>query len=285
MSADEDSARWRGFDFRPGDIVISTRSKSGTTWMQMICALLVFRTPDLPRPLAELSPWLDWSVTPKDDVHRLLEQQDHRRIIKTHTPLDGIPIDDRATYIVMGRDPLDVAVSLYHQSRNLDRVRLGELTGAPAGEPVGMGLKPWLREWIAWSGDHRERLDSLPGVLWHLDDAWSRRHRSNIVLVRYDDLVADLPAEMTRIAGVLGIDADDDLVDDLAAAAGFESMKARAEVLAPDPAGVMKDRSSFFRHGRSGSAAEVLTDADLGDYRSRAGELASADLLAWLHRG
>jgi hypothetical protein len=35
-SSDEDSARWLGFLFRAGDIVISTRSKSGTTWLQMI---------------------------------------------------------------------------------------------------------------------------------------------------------------------------------------------------------------------------------------------------------
>ncbi len=36
-SPDEDSARWLDFAYRPGDIVISTRSKHGTTWMQMIC--------------------------------------------------------------------------------------------------------------------------------------------------------------------------------------------------------------------------------------------------------
>ena len=47
-SPDEDSARWQAFAFRPGDIVISTRSKSGTTWAQMICLLLVFGTPELP---------------------------------------------------------------------------------------------------------------------------------------------------------------------------------------------------------------------------------------------
>ena len=51
-SPDEDSARWNEFAFRPGDIVISTRSKSGTTWVQMICALLVFQRADLPAPLA-----------------------------------------------------------------------------------------------------------------------------------------------------------------------------------------------------------------------------------------
>ena len=49
-SEEEDSGRWLGFPFRSGDIVISTRSKSGTTWVQMICALLVFQTPDLPAP-------------------------------------------------------------------------------------------------------------------------------------------------------------------------------------------------------------------------------------------
>ncbi len=48
QSALEDSARWDGFVFRPGDIVISAPSKAGTTWTQMICALLVFQTPELP---------------------------------------------------------------------------------------------------------------------------------------------------------------------------------------------------------------------------------------------
>ena len=33
-----DSARWDGFAFRPGDIVISTQPKCGTTWTEMLCA-------------------------------------------------------------------------------------------------------------------------------------------------------------------------------------------------------------------------------------------------------
>jgi hypothetical protein len=114
QSEDEDSGRWRGFEFRPGDIVISTRSKSGTTWMQMICALLVLQEPELPVPLAELSPWLDWLPVPREEVYAHLDAQRHRRFIKTHTPLDGLPLDARATYIVVARHPLDAAVSLYH---------------------------------------------------------------------------------------------------------------------------------------------------------------------------
>ena len=109
---DEDSGRWLGFRFRPGDIVISTRRKTGTTWMQMICALLIFQTPELPEPLWQLSPWLDSQVVPHDLVYAQLAEQRHRRFIKTHTPLDGIPLDPRVTYIVTARHPLDTFVSL-----------------------------------------------------------------------------------------------------------------------------------------------------------------------------
>ncbi|SVB19317.1 uncharacterized protein METZ01_LOCUS172171 [marine metagenome] len=57
----------------------------------MMCALLVFQTPQLPSKLSTLSPWLDWLVNPRDDVSAHLSAQAHRRFIKTHTPLDGLP--------------------------------------------------------------------------------------------------------------------------------------------------------------------------------------------------
>ncbi len=64
----DDSARWNDFEFRPGDIVISTPPKSGSTWMQMICALLIFQDPDLHKPLTQISPWLDMIIQSKSDV-------------------------------------------------------------------------------------------------------------------------------------------------------------------------------------------------------------------------
>ena len=44
-------------------------------------------------------------------------------------------------------------------------------------------------------------MDSLPGVMWHLSDAWARRGQPNIVLVHYQDLSADLDGEMRRLVG------------------------------------------------------------------------------------
>src|SRR5579883_1619235 len=56
----------------------------------------------------------------REDVLALLDAQRHRRFIKTHTPLDGLPADERVTYVRVGRDPRDVAVSWYHHFQNLD---------------------------------------------------------------------------------------------------------------------------------------------------------------------
>src|SRR3954449_1862464 len=106
-----DSSRWDGFVLRPGDIIISTPPKCGTTWMQMICALLVFQTPQFDRPLDQISPWLDMLTRDRDSVVADLDAQSHRRFIKTHTPFDGLPHDAGVRYIAVGRDPRDVACS------------------------------------------------------------------------------------------------------------------------------------------------------------------------------
>jgi aryl sulfotransferase len=285
-SRDEDSARWQRFEFRDGDIVISTRSKSGTTWMQMICALLIFQTPQLPAPLATLSPWIDWLVLPQEEMYARLAAQRHRRFVKTHTPLDGVPLDPRATFIVVARHPLDMAVSLYHQGRNIDRARLRRLTGQPAPQEPAAPRRP-LREWLlAWIGDDpdpRAELDSLPGVMLHLADAWRRRAQPNIVLAHYDLLSADLEGQMRRLAGQLGLSVPAERWPGLVEAASFQRMRANAAALAPDPAGVLQDPAAFFRRGTSGSGRELLTPAELEHYHARAARLAPPDLLAWLH--
>jgi hypothetical protein len=263
----------------------------------MICALLIFQTTDLPAPLATLSPWLDWLIVPRDEVVGALEAQRHRRFIKTHTPLDGIPIDPRATYIVVARHPLDMAVSLVHQSDNLNRERIAALTTPEKTSPARAGTeteheterprKPSIHDsvlrWIDRDVRPADAMDSLPGVMWHLTDAW-RRPDDNVMLVHYADLSADLESEMRRIAKRLNIDVPEDRWPALVDAAGFEHMRRNAKELAPDPAGILKDRNAFFRRGRSGAGRELLTDAEFAHYEDRAHSMAPEDLLTWLHR-
>ncbi len=286
QSPEEDSGRWSGFPFRDGDIVISTRSKSGTTWMQMICALLVFQTPRLPEPLGDLSPWLDRLTVPREQLLARLAAQPHRRFIKSHTPLDGLPIDPRATYIVVARHPLDMAVSLYHQGSNIDRQRLRQLTGQPEpSEPPRPRppLHDWLIAWIQEDTTPQQQMDSLPGVMWHLSDAWARRGQPNIVLAHYDDLAADLAGEMRRLADRLAITVPAGTWPELVRAATFEEMRAGAERIIGPP-GVLKSSAAFFRRGTPGAGREELSAAEQADYQKRAAQLAPPDLLRWLHR-
>jgi aryl sulfotransferase len=225
--------------------------------------------------------------TPLLEVRARLEAQRHRRFIKTHTPLDGVPIDERATYIVVARHPLDMAVSLYHQGENLDRARIRQLTGQPeAVQPLKprTPLREWLLDWIDNDASPTGEMDSLPGVMWHLSDAWQRRLEPNIVLVHYNELLVDLEGQMRRIALLLGIDVPEHLWPMLVHAATFSSMSSRAVELAPDPSGILKSPAAFFRRGRSGSGRELLTDAELAHYRDRVQPLAPAELLTWLHR-
>src|ERR1700733_2903458 len=116
----DDSNRWDGFELRPHDIIISTPRMCGTTWTQMICALLILQEPELPLPLDMLSPWIDMVTRARAEVFADLEAQTHRRFIKTHTPLDGIPNDPAVTYICVGRDPRDVGLSMDHHIGNTD---------------------------------------------------------------------------------------------------------------------------------------------------------------------
>lgn len=285
-SSDEDSGRWEGFELREDDIVISTRTKHGTTWMQNICALLIFQTPELPAPIADLSPWLDWTTRPRAEVVAALDAQSHRRFIKTHTPLDGIPIDARVGYIVVARHPLDAAISLYHQQLNLDRVRWAQLTGNEPPDPATRiaSLHDSLLAWIEMDLDPRAYLDNLPGVAWHLTDAWARRDEPNVVLVHYDGLQADLDGSMRRLSDRLGIPVDDGVWPELVDAARFGSMKARAGDAVPERNGVIRDHDRFFRAGVSGARFDELSAAEIARYEERMAQLTPGGLLAWLHR-
>jgi len=277
-SSEEDSDRWRRFPFREGDVVVSTRSKSGTTWVQQICLSLVHGSPALPAPLGQLSPWVDWLTEPEEVLFSRLDAQPGRRVVKTHTPLDGLVIDPRATYVVVVRDPLDMAVSLYHQGDNLDRQRIAELTGRTASAPSPRPpLSDWLVRWTTDEADPILSMDSLAGVVHHAADAWTRADDERVLVVRYEGLVADLEGQMRWLADRLGIMLDPQVWPSLVAGATFASMRAAAAERAPGHRGVLKDSAAFFRRGTPGAGREVLAVEDVAAYERKVRDLLAAE--------
>jgi hypothetical protein len=292
-----DSSRWDGFELRPGDIVIATPPKCGTTWVQMICALLVLQEPELPLPLDTLSPWIDMVTRARTEVFADLAAQTHRRFIKTHTPLDGLPDDPTVTYVCVGRDPRDVALSLNHHIDNtdvgafleareraaaIDGIELGPLLRGPP-RPDGERDRFW--QWVDDETPSTRAGTSLRFTVEHLQTFRDAGDDLDVVFLHYDDLKADLEGQMRGLAAHLGIEVDEDRWPRLVRAATFESMRSRADTTAP--AGGREhwiDPAAFFRRGTSGQWRDLLDDADLARYAARVRALASADLVEWLHR-
>jgi len=290
-----DSGRWDDLIFRDDDIVISTPPKCGTTWMQMMCALLIFRTPDLPAPLAELSPWLDMQTRPVEDVLRDLDAQTHRRFIKTHTPLDALPFDERVTYVHVARDPRDVALSWDNHMANLDLERFLEARMAAVGvddlEEIGFTgppppppEDPDERFWEFIERDaNAEGPDGLPALVTHVLTFWARRDEANVHLFHYADLRADLDGQMARLAADLGVE---EPTDELVAAATFQSMKANADHLVPNSdTPFWNDNGQFFDRARSGEWPALVDDATQLRYERALLACAPPDVAAWLHGG
>jgi hypothetical protein len=290
-----DSGRWDGFIFRPGDVVISTPSKCGTTWTQMLCALLIFNGPTFPAPLEQMSPWLDMCNRPLAEVTAALTAQRHRRFIKTHTPLDGLPVHADVTYLMVGRDPRDVAISFEHHVANLDFARILELRAAIGNEDLAE-----FPEGPVPSEDPVERFrtfftDQTPGrggpptlasMLQHLDTGWQRRCEPNVALFHYADLKADLAGELLRLARVLGIPCSLERARALAPEASLARMRERAAEAAPSGSlGIWKDVDAFFRSGGSGEWRTRLSAAELAAYEARVAALVGPDLAAWVHGG
>jgi aryl sulfotransferase len=289
-----DTARWDGFVLRPGDIIVSPPAKCGTTWAQMICGLLIFQTPEFDRPLDLISPWLDMLTRPRAEVVADLGAQSHRRFIKSHTPLDGLPAGEGVTYLCVGRDPRDVAVSFAHHVENLDpeaffaawvsTVQADGVVELPP-PPAPLSGRDFLVSWVEDATPPGTAANSLWRTLYHLQTFWAARDRDDVVLLHYEDLQADLPGEMRRLAGRLGIEVPEDRWPALVEAASFGAMRRRADVVVPDAQEhLWKSPVGFFHRGTSGQWREVF-DADLlARYESRAAALAPPDLLAWLQR-
>ena len=173
----------------------------------MICALLVFQTPDLPAPLGDLSPWVDRLTAPQDELFADSRRSDTagssrptRRSTASRSSRTSPTSSSPATRSTRRSRS-------YHQGANIDRavlrrlVGLPEPTAAPAPRPE---LHDWLVDWIEDDPAPGRAFDSLPGVLWHLTGAWARRSEPNVLLVHYDDLERDLDGAMRGLAARLG---------------------------------------------------------------------------------
>lgn len=295
-----DSSRWDTLAVRPDDIVIATYPKCGTTWTQRIVDLLVFQD-TAPRAIQDASVWLDArAFSPLEDDLATLESQSHRRFLKSHLPLDALPIFDTVKYIHVARDGRDVFMSWHNHSRGFRleaKMRVEAIiTGDPLLAPMMGGRPPpetpedpeaYFQTWIEQAeGEPRAGPGAELSYFDFENTYWSERTRENLLFVHYNDLKADLPGEMRRISDFLEIDTPPDRLPALAQAAGFDAMKANGAALLPR-IGESFDQGveRFLNKGTNGRWRDVLTEADLARYDAVFRRKVSPACADWLEHG
>ncbi|MEO5735018.1 MAG: sulfotransferase domain-containing protein [Rubrivivax sp.] len=269
-----DTNRWDFVPPRSGDIIVATGSKMGTTWSQMLCALLVHGQAP-PRPLAELSPWLDggaWDYN--ENAVEVFNAQPWRRVIKTHTPLGALKFRQDAFYVTCGRDPRDVFLSALDHGDN------SALPGEPPQGPID-------RDRAFASALDFEKARNLSARIDYVAGWWRYRALANILFLHYDDMSDDLEGETARLAGFLGIARSSDEISALVGRARFDAMRADADNLAPGSkvAGRWKRNADFFRKGRRGEWRDVFSPETQALYVSATRGRYDHNLLDWLENG
>ena len=288
-----DSRRWASYKPRDGDVIIATAPKVGTTWMQQIVSLLIFQSRE-PRPLGQTSPWIDCRFRgPVELMLDSIEAQTHRRFLKSHLPLDALPIYDEVRYIHVARDGRDACMSLLNHYKSFSQEALDSfdkigLSDETINRPFPRTPKTEREFFLYWiAGREDEPTSPMSDNFLSLERAfWKERRRPNLLLVHYNDLKADLSSEMKRVAEFLGIKTPDSLWPQLVEAASFEAMKRDGGRLMPQVERLfVGGTQNFFYKGTNSRWREVLTEADVSLYERKIKAELTPALIRWLTEG
>ncbi len=279
-----DSTIWNDFMFRDDDIIISTYAKSGTTWVQQIVSQLIFNGEE-GLPVAEMSPWMDLRVPPKDVKLPEVEQQSHRRFLKTHLPVDALVFSPSAKYIYIGRDGRDVVWSMYNHHTNANQFWYEALNDTPGRvgppiEPPPDDIRTYFDDWMSKDGH----------PFWpfweNVRSWWEIRDLPNVLLIHFERLKADMPGEIRRIADFIGTPIDEYRWEAILEHCSFGYMKANATASVPLGGAFWDGGAETFVHkGVNGRWRDTLSAAESAAYEERALRELGPECADWLKTG
>jgi hypothetical protein len=195
---------------------------------------------------------------------------DGRRLFKTHTPLDGLPLVDGVAVITLYRDPGESLLSMRRHLRNM--------TSPPPDHPNRGPLEKAFDVFLSRPLD-RARFDglSLSGLCHHFRSSEAVPVRR----VHYADMSADPAAALRAIAACLGERLDPTSERAILAETAKRAMRRKSGSYTPEAStGLFKDDARFFS-GRA-QCAERLTGAQRARLIARARTDLRERSAAWL---
>jgi len=279
-----DSTMWNDFKFRDDDIIISTYAKAGTTWMQQIISQLIFNG-QAGLEVAEMSPWIDLRVPPKQVKIPAVEAQEHRRFIKTHLPVDALVFSPKAKYLYLGRDGRDVLWSLYNHHASANEHWYEALNESPGlvGPKIGKPLDSIVDYYHEWLDK-----DGYPfWSMWeNVNSWWNIKDLPNVMFVHFAKLKEDMPGEIRRVASFLDLPIDESQWDVIVEHCSFDYMKNNATKSVPLGGAFWEGGAKTFIHkGTNGRWRDVLTKEESEKYGKIAADKLPPECAHWLKTG
>lgn len=164
---------------------------------------------------------------------------EQKRGIKTHLNWELIPYSESARYIAVICDPKDVFVSNYFLPRRLAEGRF---------PPLKPGIGCSCPRIFCWAGS------------WAANAAgyWAQRHRPDVLVLSFKSMKRDLPGTVRRVAEFIGVNATEQIIEDVCEQSSFAYMKridAKFSVWKLTP---WSSDVTMMRKGAQGGSSELL---------------------------
>ncbi len=191
----------RNFAVYPDDTLIVSYPRSGNTWTRFLIANLVY-----PNETISFSNIERLIPDTSSQASRVVKRTPRPRIIKTHEYFD--PRYRKTIYIV--RDPRDVVLSYYDFQRKYRHIEDGYPLDKYVSDFISGRLISWV--WGTWG----ENVGSWVAA---------RGKNKNFLLLRYEDMIEDTVAQLTRIAAFLDLSVTPDLLTKTVEKSSAEQMR------------------------------------------------------------
>ncbi|XP_040070017.1 sulfotransferase ssu-1-like [Ixodes scapularis] len=165
-----------------GDIVMVSHLKCGNNWLEQIIQLILYSGQSA-GDLSEYhrrTPYIEMVGTGP------VQNMQPPRFFKTHFSYERQPMNPKAKYVYLTRNPLDVCVSFYHFTRSLPVYRFGDGT-----------FDDFFELFVTGKNDRGDFFDHLMSWYSHKDDA-------NVFFVTYEELKRNFKDAVSRLARFLG---------------------------------------------------------------------------------
>jgi len=193
----------------PSDVFVVGYPRCGTTWVsQIVHALRTGAEVEKTMAFGEISEVVPWDVQAEACGQRLNSPQvGVPRAFKSHETWEEIA--KGARYIYVARDPVDAFLSCYEHLPAYANLLPGDLEPQQFADALFAGA-------------------ARAGQIWpHFLGWWKQRRNPDVLWVFYDDLHADLPGCIARVAEFLGLaESEPATLERTAALCSFDFMSA-----------------------------------------------------------